>query len=144
MFGSTFGRDVALLISAFLVLAVLMYADDFFSATSVNRAPSTINVPPEDIQPPPVETASTAAVNHIPAAWGIPPQLLVHVTREFNDTPLHEIVNWMRDDLHIDTRLDEQALEDEGIATDEPMTESAKNEPLYLVLNRICYLLMLD
>ncbi|MEX1229820.1 MAG: hypothetical protein WEB58_06250 [Planctomycetaceae bacterium] len=144
MFGSTFGRDVALLISAFLVLAVLMYADDFFPATSVNRAPSTINVPPENIAPPPVKTASTASANHIPASWGIPPQLLVHVTREFNDTPLHEIVAWMRDDLHIDTRLDDQALEEEGIATDEPMTESAKNEPLYLVLNRICKPLMLD
>lgn len=67
----------------------------------------------------------------------LPPQLTRKVTLAFNKTPLREVVDMLKKELGIEVILDETALYNEDIPTDIPIVARAKDEPAYLLLDRI-------
>ncbi|MDA0835605.1 MAG: hypothetical protein O2955_15420 [Planctomycetota bacterium] len=67
----------------------------------------------------------------------IPEELQVLVTVEFKETPLTEIVDWIREHAKIDILIDEENFGNEGIDIDSNITVHLDNEPLYLLLDRL-------
>jgi hypothetical protein len=67
----------------------------------------------------------------------MPEKLLNEVDVEFIDTPLTDAADFLADQSNLTIFLDEQALDDEGIAKDTPINLTAAKTPLYLVLNRL-------
>ncbi|MDA0833235.1 MAG: hypothetical protein O2955_06790 [Planctomycetota bacterium] len=143
MFGSLFSRDVALLASAFLVLVVLMYADDYLPAASTVGVLNPETPVRRDELPRTASKPIDADV-FIPVELRIPPQLMTRVSGEFTNMPLNDFVKWMRDEQHVDVLLDEDGLAEEGLSIDEPITERIARMPLHGLLDNICDKLELE
>ena len=62
----------------------------------------------------------------------------------FDDTPLQDVADWLADELQENLLIDETALAEDGIATDEPITLSLRNVPVRVALERINEPLGLD
>ncbi|MBX3449602.1 MAG: hypothetical protein KF777_08595 [Planctomycetaceae bacterium] len=67
----------------------------------------------------------------------LPQELTRKVTLAFDKTPLREVVDMLKKELGIEVILDDTALYNEDIPTDIPIVARAKDEPAYLLLDRI-------
>ena len=67
----------------------------------------------------------------------VPAKLAVNVTIDFDESSLREIAAWIQQEQKIPVLFDRKALSDENIALGETVTDGLKNEPLYLLLNRL-------
>ncbi|MDA0833236.1 MAG: hypothetical protein O2955_06795 [Planctomycetota bacterium] len=128
MNGSPVQKDALLLGGTILVMILLMYGDRLWLESPVNSAVTTLS------EPKVIAESSSVRFDVV----GIPQQLLVRVTYDFDETPLEVIVKRIRDETQIDLRFDIPALEEEGIDSNDPVTIDATDEPLYLFLNRFC------
>lgn len=67
----------------------------------------------------------------------VPKFLSVPVTVEFKSVPLKSVFNWLQQEQSINLLVDYKALAVAKILETEPVNESLKDAPLYLLLNRL-------
>lgn len=95
-------------------------------APSVQLARSEpLQVAPKKLEP----RAESRAEAAIEAALKSTTQL------EFIETPLQDVIDYLKDKHQIEIQLDKKAMEDAGIGTDTPVTKNLKNVTLRSALN---------
>ena len=67
----------------------------------------------------------------------IPKNLAAKATIDFTDTSLKLIAKWIQDTQKITVLFDDPALSKAGIPQSELVTDHLKDEPVYLLLNRL-------
>lgn len=67
----------------------------------------------------------------------VPPQVAKPVTLEFRDTMLRDVAKAIEQEARTPVVFDTQALANEGVLLSDPVTDQLKDEPLYLLLNRL-------
>lgn len=67
----------------------------------------------------------------------MPPEVTANATVNFENEPLHAVVDWIRREYSVDVVVDNKALVEESISIDTPITDHLKNEPLFLLLDRL-------
>jgi hypothetical protein len=67
----------------------------------------------------------------------MPEALSRKVTRDFNKTSLKELTQWARDELKMPVILDSKGLSDLRLLSSEQISDQLKDEPIYLILNRL-------
>ncbi|MCA9100338.1 MAG: hypothetical protein KDA63_04255 [Planctomycetales bacterium] len=73
----------------------------------------------------------------IDALASMPEALRVSATRDFTDSSLREVLDWLTDELGLVVLLDKTALADAAISPAEPISDRLDNQPVYLLLNRL-------
>ena len=71
-----------------------------------------------------------------PAAF-IPGPLAANATIEFTDAPLREIADWISKQQGMPVLVDKTGLSEEGLSAGEPVTDHLREEPIYLLLDRL-------
>ncbi len=133
----------SLVLRLFLTAGLLVFLSGGVSAQFGGDGPVSArlnnNRPPEKQRSPAVPTPVTIAdePRAIDPATLLPPELAAKVTIQFNNTSLADVVTWLRDDRQLNVHLDAVALRDEGLLTSEPVTDELRDEPLYLLLDRL-------
>ncbi|MDZ4685072.1 MAG: hypothetical protein SH850_08270, partial [Planctomycetaceae bacterium] len=67
----------------------------------------------------------------------VPPPLAALATVTFDDASLKDIVNWLQTEQKLPALLDKNALTDEGILVSEPVNDRLRNDPVYMLLDRL-------
>lgn len=123
----TVGRST--LAFVLLVPALQAHAEQQESANApAAKQPDTQEKPPYKISDGP-KTVDPATL--------VPAPVAAKATVEFVESSLREIAQWIQQQQGIPVLLDKAALSDEGISLHEPVTDRLRNEPVYLLLNRL-------
>lgn len=87
----------------------------------------------------PSQTTSAAGVSPVEeeSTKKIKQALVSPTTLEFVDTPLSDVVDYLRDFHHIEIQLDKKALDNVGIASDTPITKSLRDVSLRSALRLV-------
>ena len=67
----------------------------------------------------------------------LPAELAESVTVTFKEASLSDVVQWIQQEQNISVLLDRRALDEAGILSSEPISDSLTADPLYLLLNRL-------
>lgn len=101
------------------------------------------DAPPPDSQEEDAEEAPSTKIEipdeprTIDPATVLPAKLAVGVTVTFQETSLSEVAQRIQEEQQIAVFLDGRALDEAGILSSEPISDSLADEPLYLLFNRL-------
>lgn len=83
----------------------------------------------------PVEIADEPKT--IDPATLVPPPLAAPVTVKFDEATLKEVVTWLQTEQKLGVVLHQSALKDDGILVSEPVSDQLREQPLYMLLDRL-------
>ncbi len=118
--------------------AALLLVFGWCKTTSVSaqfREPPAAPVATKPAETKPVEIADEPRT--IDPATLVPALLATPKTIAFKETALKEVVAWLQQELKTSVLVDRKALAEAKLLISEPITDELKNEPLYLLLDRL-------
>ncbi|MBN1908198.1 MAG: hypothetical protein JW818_00530 [Pirellulales bacterium] len=110
-----------------LLLSVLLLTSLGHTAPPAGPAKEKKPVPPKIADGP---------KTYDPAEF-LPAPLAKRATVKFDNTPLSDVAKWLREKQQIATVFAKKPLEDIGLPLDTPISVRLKDEPVYLLLNRL-------
>jgi hypothetical protein len=67
----------------------------------------------------------------------VPEKLAAPATVDLRDSSIREVAQWVQEHTGVPVLFDNRALSDQGIPLAEPISDRLRNEPVYLLLNRL-------
>lgn len=99
-------------------------------AKATNKAGETVAAEPEAV------TIADEPKTIDPATL-VPQSLAKRVKVRFDESPLREVVIWLQAEHKFNVVVNTKALNSEGVFQNEPVTDELRDEPIYLLLDRL-------
>lgn len=107
-----------------------------FSAQAQEIVPQSNSAPGPADQPQAKATISDSP-QAIDAATLVPDKLRTLASVEFSDASLSEVAQWLREQTGLNVSLDTRSLEAVNVDENSPVSDSLKDQPIYLLLDRL-------